>query len=80
MTPDEALAAVAFQERDLQLMRETAMPALDSLQRVADGDRSMTRQELRKAKFGLTGSTAARPTPRVLDGADHLSRDHHLRE
>jgi hypothetical protein len=50
MTPDEALAAVAFQERELQLMRETATPALALLQRVADGDRSMTRLELREAQ------------------------------
>jgi hypothetical protein len=50
MTPDEALAAVAFQERELQLMQETAAPAIKLLQRVADGDRAMPRRELRKAR------------------------------
>jgi hypothetical protein len=47
MTPEDALA---FQERELQLMQETAAPALALLQRVADGDRSMTRRELREAR------------------------------
>jgi hypothetical protein len=50
MTPDEALAAVAFQERELVLMQETATPALALLKRVADGDRSMPRRELRQAR------------------------------
>jgi hypothetical protein len=50
MAPDEALAAVAFQERELQLMQEAATPTLALLQRVADGDRSMPRRELRKAR------------------------------
>ena len=31
-------------------MQETAAPALALLQRVADGDRSMTRRELREAR------------------------------
>jgi hypothetical protein len=50
MTPNDALAAVAFQERELVLMQETAAPALALLKRVADGDRSMTRREVRKAR------------------------------
>jgi hypothetical protein len=40
MTPDGALAAVAFQERELLLMQETAAPALTLLKRLADGDRA----------------------------------------
>ena len=50
MTPEDALAAVAFQERELQLMQENAAPAIKLLQRVADGDRSMPRRELRQAR------------------------------
>ena len=50
MTPDEALAAVAFQERELQLMQETAAPAMALLKRLADGDRSTLRWELQRAR------------------------------
>jgi hypothetical protein len=50
MTPDEALAAVAFQERELAIMMENAAPAVALLQRIADGDRSMSRRQLRKAR------------------------------
>jgi hypothetical protein len=50
MTPDEALAAVAFAARELQLMQANATPAVALLQRVAAGDRSMTRRQLRKAR------------------------------
>jgi hypothetical protein len=50
MTPAEALAAVAFQERELAIMQEQAAPALALLQRLADGDRSMPRRELRQAR------------------------------
>ena len=46
----DALVAVAFQERELALMQETATPALELLKRVADGDRSMPRLELRRAR------------------------------
>jgi hypothetical protein len=50
MMPDEARLAVAFAERELVLTLENATPALALLQRVADGDRSMTRREVRKAR------------------------------
>jgi hypothetical protein len=50
MTPDEALAAVEFLERELQLMQAAAAPALALLQRVADGDRSMPQWELHRAR------------------------------
>jgi hypothetical protein len=50
MTPDEARLAVAFAERELVLTLENATPALALLQRVAEGDRSMTRREVRKAR------------------------------
>jgi hypothetical protein len=50
MTPDEALAAVEFLERELQLMQQHAVPAVALLQRIADGDRSMSRRQLRKAR------------------------------
>jgi hypothetical protein len=50
MTPDDALAAMAFQERELALMQKTAAPAVALLQRVADGDRSMSRRQLRRAR------------------------------
>jgi hypothetical protein len=50
MTPEDALAAVAFQERELAIMMENAAPAVTLLQRVTDGDRSMTRRESRKAR------------------------------
>jgi hypothetical protein len=39
MTPDEALAAVEFLERELQLMQANAAPAVALLQRIVDGDR-----------------------------------------
>jgi hypothetical protein len=50
MTPDEALAAVAFQERELQLMQENAAPSVALLQRVAASDPSMPRWELHRAQ------------------------------
>jgi hypothetical protein len=50
MTPDEAVAAVAFMERELAIMTGHAAPALALLGRVADGDRSMPRRELRTAR------------------------------
>jgi hypothetical protein len=50
MTPEDVRLAMAFQERELALMQETAAPAVALLQRVADGDRSMTRRELHKAR------------------------------
>jgi hypothetical protein len=50
MTPDEALAAVAFQERELHLMQAAAARALALLQRAADGDWSMPRWELCRAR------------------------------
>jgi hypothetical protein len=50
MTPDEALAAVAFLERELAIIMENAAPAVALLQRVADGDRSMSRRQLRRAR------------------------------
>jgi hypothetical protein len=50
MTPDYALAAVAFQERELVIMMENSAPAVALLQRIADGDRSMPRRQLRKAR------------------------------
>jgi hypothetical protein len=50
MTPEDALLAIAFQERELAIMMENAAPVLALLQRVADGDRSMTRRELRNAR------------------------------
>ena len=61
MTPDEALGAVEFQERELQLMQAAAAPAVALLQRVADGDRSMTRRELRDARemVAIAGAGAA---------------------
>jgi len=50
MTRDDALAAVAFQERELQLTQGLAAPALALLQRVADGDQSVLRWELHRAR------------------------------
>ena len=50
MTPDDALAAVAFQERELAVMMENAAPGVALLQRIADGDRSMSRRQLRRAR------------------------------
>ena len=50
MTPQDARLAIAFQERELALMQETAAPALAVLQRVADGDQAVTRRALRKAR------------------------------
>ena len=50
MTPDEALAAVAFQERELQLMQAAAAPALALLQRAATGGQTMPRWELSRAQ------------------------------
>ena len=37
MTPEDVRLAVAFAERELQLMQETAAPAMALLQRAADG-------------------------------------------
>jgi hypothetical protein len=50
MTPEDVRLAVAFAERELQLMQETAAPAMALLQRAADGDQSMPRWELRRAR------------------------------
>lgn len=50
MTPEDARLAVTFQERELLLMQEHAAPVLALLQRVAGGDRSMPRRELRRAR------------------------------
>jgi hypothetical protein len=50
MTPDDARAAVAFAEHELVLTLGNATPALALLQRVADGDRSTPRREVRKAR------------------------------
>jgi hypothetical protein len=50
MTPEDVRLAVAFAERELQLMQETATPALELLKRVADGDRSMPPWELCRAR------------------------------
>ena len=44
------IAAVTFQERELQLMQETATPALELLKRVADGDQSVVRWELHRSR------------------------------
>jgi hypothetical protein len=44
------LRPVAFQDRELAIMIKNAAPALELLKRVADGDRSMPRRELRKAR------------------------------
>ena len=50
MTPEDARLAVAFAEHELQLMQEHATLVLALLQRVADGDRSMPRWELSRAR------------------------------
>ena len=50
--------AVASAERELQLMQESAAPALALLQRVTDGDQSTPRWELHRA--GLMAATLAR--------------------
>jgi hypothetical protein len=50
MTPDEALAAVEFLERELQLMQAAAAPALALLQRATDGDQSAPLWELHRAR------------------------------
>jgi hypothetical protein len=50
MTPEDVRLAVAFAELELQLMQEHAAPALALLQRVADGDQSMPRWELTRAR------------------------------
>jgi hypothetical protein len=50
MAPEDMRLAVAFAEHELQLMQENAAPAMALLQRVADGDRSMPRRELRRAR------------------------------
>ena len=50
MTPEDVRLAVAFAERELQLMQETAAPAMALLQRAGDGDQSMPRWELRRAR------------------------------
>lgn len=49
-TPDEMLAAVTFQERELVIMTEHAAPALALLGRVVGGDQAVTRRELREAR------------------------------
>jgi hypothetical protein len=58
MTPEDVRLAVAFAERELQLMQETAAPATALLQRAADGDQLMPRWELRRA--GETVATLVR--------------------
>lgn len=50
MTPEDVRLAVTFAERELQLMQETATPALAVLQRAADGDQSVARWELHRAR------------------------------
>ena len=52
MTPNEALAAVEFLERELQLTQAAAAPALALLQRATDGDgdQSAPQWELRRAR------------------------------
>ena len=50
MTPEDVQLAVAFAERELQLMQAHAALALALLQRVADGDRSMPQWELHRAR------------------------------
>ena len=58
MTVEDLLRAVAFQECELVLMERTAEPSLALLQRVAAGDGTMTRRELREAE--LTAATLVR--------------------
>jgi hypothetical protein len=43
-------AVAACAERELQLMKERTAPVLALLQRVADGDRSMPKWELSRAR------------------------------
>ena len=50
MTPDEALLAVASQERELTIMTEHATPSLALLQCIENGDHSMTQRKLREAR------------------------------
>ena len=50
MTPEDVPRAVAFAERELQLTQGLAVPALALLQRVADGDQSVLRWELHRAR------------------------------
>ena len=50
MTPEDLRLAVAFAERELQLMQQHAVSALALLQRVADGDRSTLPWELHRAR------------------------------
>jgi hypothetical protein len=50
MTPEDVRAAVAFAEHELVLMQGHAAPALALLQRVADGDQSVLRWELHRAR------------------------------
>ena len=50
MTPEDVRLAGASAERELQLMKAHAAPALALLQRVADGDRSTPRWELHRAR------------------------------
>ena len=50
MTPEDVRLAVAFAERELQLMQQHAAPALALLQRAADGDGSVLRWELHRAR------------------------------
>jgi hypothetical protein len=50
MTPEDARLAVRVSGARAGIMMENTVPALALLQRVADGDRSMTRRQLRKAR------------------------------
>lgn len=66
MTPDEALAAVAFLERELAHMTKRAATGLAMLGRAAAGDRSMTRRELREVRAkGATLHRVQQPTARL---------------
>jgi hypothetical protein len=54
MTPEDARLALEFAERELQLVQANAAPAVALLQRIADGDRSMSRWQLRRARETVT--------------------------
>jgi hypothetical protein len=54
-------------------MMENSAPAIELLQRVADGDRSMTRRQLRRAKENA-GASAAAGGPAACGGAGSAAR------
>jgi hypothetical protein len=54
------MTQAAFRERELAIMMVNATPALALLQRVAEGDRSMTRRELRRARETVAGLVRVR--------------------